>query len=46
MKLADRRIEISADPSLKPGDAMVHADDATIDGRLGAALARVAEVLL
>ncbi|MGB5759760.1 MAG: FliH/SctL family protein [Acidimicrobiales bacterium] len=43
--LADRGLMITADPSLRRGDAVVTINDATIDARLSESLRRVAEAL-
>lgn len=43
--LADRGLIITADPALQRGDAIVTINEATIDGRLGESLRRVAEAL-
>ncbi|MGI9598369.1 MAG: FliH/SctL family protein [Acidimicrobiales bacterium] len=43
--LADRGLMITADPTLRRGDAIVTIDDTTIDARLSESLRRVAEAL-
>lgn len=43
--LADRGLMVTADPTLQRGDAIVTINEATIDGRLGESLRRVAEAL-
>ena len=43
--LADRKLSVTADPTLQRGDAIVSVDDATIDARLSESLRRVTEAL-
>lgn len=43
--LRDRNLHVVPDPRLDRGDAVVRVDDSLIDGRVAAALERVAEVL-
>lgn len=43
--LANRKLSVTADPSLARGDAVITVDDATIDARLNESLRRVAEAL-
>ncbi len=43
--LADRKLSVTADPTLQRGDAIVTVDEATIDARLSESLRRVAEAL-
>lgn len=43
--IADRKLTVTADPTLQRGDAVVSVDDATIDARLSESLRRVAEAL-
>lgn len=43
--MANRKLSITADPTLKRGDAIVTVEDATIDGRLSESLRRVGEAL-
>lgn len=43
--LADRKLSVTADPTLQRGDAIVSVDEATIDARLSESLRRVTEAL-